>query len=50
MDTRTQPADEELLASQETADFERALYASLDQGTVRTGRFVRDAAEVPQTT
>jgi len=32
------------------ADFERALYASLDQGTVRTGRFVRDAAEVPQTT
>ena len=32
------------------ADFERALYASLDQGTVRTGRFVRDEAEVPQTT
>ena len=32
------------------ADFERALYASLEQGTVRTGRFVRDEAEVPQTT
>ena len=38
------------LSARDSADFERALYASLDQGTVRTGRFVRDAAEVPQTT
>jgi hypothetical protein len=32
------------------ADFERALYASLEQGTVRTGRFARSEAEVPQQT
>ncbi len=30
-------------------DFERALYASLEQGTVRSGRFERSEAEVPQT-
>jgi methyl acetate hydrolase len=30
-------------------DFERALYASLQSGTVRSGRFARDEAEVPQT-
>jgi CubicO group peptidase (beta-lactamase class C family) len=31
------------------ADFEHALYASLESGTVRTGRFAREEAEVPQT-
>ena len=30
-------------------DFERALYASREQGTVRSGRFERSEAEVPQT-
>jgi methyl acetate hydrolase len=29
-------------------DFERALYASLQAGTVQTGRFARQEAEVPQ--
>ena len=31
-------------------DFERALYASRQAGTVSTGRFAREHAEVPQTT
>ena len=31
-------------------DFERALYASLEQGTVTSRRFERAPAEVPTTT